>query len=295
MGPISQFVGAWAMKVREQGNDGCYIRRWNSSGLISVPYQASSLSEAVQYEPLEGVYTVSNTDNSGRVLRLNAHLDRLEESAQGAGIALQLDREGLRVALREMLAASGFAAARFRITVPKQQSDTLILSLEEFRPTPHLYEEGVRVVTLPDSARYAAYIKANDWMHKRQWIAKAQSRGIYEVILLDTAGRMLEGLGSNFYAIVAGQLWTAGEGILRGIAQSIVLEIAPTILPLRRVSISLEQRSAMQEAFLTSSSRGIIPIVEVDGEKVGDGRRGPLTRKLQMAYDERTAAEKEPL
>ena len=267
---------------------GCYIRRLTARGLKPVSYAAESLDDAVQYEPRDGVYTVSNTDCQRRVLRLSAHFDRMEESAAGAGIPLRLERGRIRAALRQMMDETGFAAARFRITVPRQEPQSLILSLENFTPpSAELRAGGVSVVTRLDGARQAAYIKGTDWMHERQVIKAAQADNVYEVILQDGEGRLLEGLGSNFYTIAAGYLWTAVVGVLRGIAQGIVLEVAPAHLPMRREGLPIARRAEITEAFLTSSSRGIIPIIAIDGEPVGAGRPGARTLALQVAYDER--------
>ncbi len=293
MGTILPTMGAVTMSGCPRG---CYIRRLTAGGLEPVQYAAESLSDAVQYEPRDGVYTVSSTDCQRLVLRLTAHFDRLEESAAGAGIPLRLERERIRAALRHMMDEAGFEAARFRITAPREEPQVLILSMEDFTPpSAELRAGGVSVVTRLDGARRAAYIKGTDWLHERQVIEAAQADGVYEVILQDGEGRLLEGLGSNFYAIAAEQLWTAVVGVLRGIAQGIVLEVAPAQLPTRREGLPVARRAEMTEAFLTSSSRGIIPIIAIDGEPVGTGRPGAQTLALQAAYDERAAELKEAL
>ena len=97
----------------------------------------NSLADAARYEPHNGVYTITNTYHTFQVLKLNAHLDRLGDSARLAGIPLALHRSALRAALRQMI-AEGYGklwdtAVRFRITVPRKQPDCLILSVEPSR------------------------------------------------------------------------------------------------------------------------------------------------------------------
>jgi branched-subunit amino acid aminotransferase/4-amino-4-deoxychorismate lyase len=114
----------------------CYIRILTPQGLQPVPYTADSLADAVRYEPSDGIYTVTNTYHTVQVLKFDAHLDRLEDSARRESIPLRLDRRRLRQGLRQMIAEAGFGDVRFRITVSRQQPDHFILSVEPFKPQP---------------------------------------------------------------------------------------------------------------------------------------------------------------
>jgi branched-chain amino acid aminotransferase len=274
----------------------CFIRVLTPDGLRPVDYQADSLAEAAVHEPDDGIYTVTNTYDTYRVLKLNAHFDRMEDSARGAGIPLRLDRARLRAALRQMIDEAGFGDVRFRVTVPRDRPDHYILTLEPFSPlSPTLIAEGARCITVPDAARDNPAVKSTSWMHQRQDIADKLPPGVYDAILLNAAGELMEGLSSNFYAILDGQLRTAAEGVLPGIAQKIVFEVAPPILPVRREAVHVSELPRVQEAFITSSSRGIVPMVEIDGQRLGDGRPGPLTMAIRQAYIARAAAYLEEL
>jgi branched-chain amino acid aminotransferase len=261
------------------------IKILTPNGLQPAPDTADSLKTAALHEPEHGVYTVTNTFQRTQVLKLDAHLDRMEDSARRADIPLQLDRPRLRAALREMIEASDFEDVRFRITVPAEQPDNFILTIEPFAPVaPSIIDNGVRTITAANSARQNAAAKTTDWMHAREALEKAMPPGIYDTFLLDANGYLMEGLGCNFYAILDGELRTAGEGVLPGIAQQIVFEIAPPVLPVRRNAVHVSEIDRFSEAFLTSSSRGIIPVVEIDGIRIGDGIPGAKTRALMQAY-----------
>lgn len=261
----------------------CYIRILTPQGLQPAPYAAESLADAVQHEPADGVYTVTNTYNSFQVLKFDAHLNRLDDSARRVGIPLQLDRTALRQALRQMIADAGFGDVRFRITVPRAQPDHLILSMEPFHPPPgEVYQNGVRCITLPGSARHNPAAKTTDWMHNRREITLPA--GIYEGLLLDEEGNILEGTNSNFYAILNGELRTAGEGVLAGIARQIVFTVAPDILPVRKDAVHVSDIPRFDEAFITSSSRGVVPVVEIDGVRIQDGKPGECTKAIREAY-----------
>lgn len=263
-------------------------------GLYPAPYQATSIQEAAKYEP-PGVYTVARTYHRTYTLELDAHLDRLEESAHLLGVPLRLKRQAVRAALRELINQAGYPESRFRITVPRAQPDQAYFAIEPLNGVPPEVRAGgvrVRTVTLQrDNPR----AKHTSWMALRAEIKEQVGDTIYEVLLSSPDGLLLEGMSSNFYAILDGQLRTASDGILHGISRRIVLEVAPDVLPVVEQPVAREDIPRLGEAFLSSSSRGVIPVVEIDGQPVGDGRPGPLTRAIEGLYDAWAEAHLEPL
>jgi branched-chain amino acid aminotransferase len=254
--------------------------------LTDVSYTGASLAETARYEPHDGVYTITNTYQTHKVLKLKAHLDRLEDSARRANIPLKLDRPALRSALRQMIDSAGWGDVRFRITVGAEAPDRLILSLEPFTPiSQDLLAQGVRCITAPNSARHNPEAKTTDWMHQRTALQNAMPAGIYDTFLLDSEGYILEGLASNVYAIHDGILHTAEEGVLKGISRQVVLEVALPLLPISLTPVHVDDIPHLQEAFLSSSSRGIVPVVEIDGKPIGAGVVGERTKALRRAYD----------
>ena len=103
-----------------------YIRVLHSDGsLHPVDYHAENLTAAAKFEPGDGVYTVTNTYNATQVLKMTAHLDRLEDSAWRAGIELKYDRGILRDALRRCILDFGVGDVRWRVTVSQSLPDIL--------------------------------------------------------------------------------------------------------------------------------------------------------------------------
>jgi branched-chain amino acid aminotransferase len=261
-------------------------------GLRAADYSADSLAAAAPFEP-EGVYTVTRTFNRDHVLMLDEHLDRLEESAQLEGIPLRLDRVALRAALRALIDRGGYAESRFRITVSRSQPDHLYLSVEPFTPIPpELIQQGVRVATLP-LARHNPAAKTTAWITARQ--AAALPQGTYEGVLVSPEGFLLEGTSSNFYVVLDGVLRTADAGVLNGIARRALLALAPHYLPVRLEAIHKSELWAVDEAFLTSASRGVVPIIMVDGQIIANGKPGVQTMWLREAYEEWAQAHLTPL
>ena len=253
-------------------------------GLHPGTLQTDSLRQLAILEP-EGVYTITRTYQRTKAVLLEAHFDRLEESAQLEGINFRLDRARLRNGLRELIAQAGFQESRLRITVPIKEPNKLLLAAEPLQPVPdQLRRNGVAAATVKLERRNPRS-KSNTWEPQRIAAAEELPGDIYEGILLDEEGNLLEGFGSNFYGIFDGVLHTAERGILRGISRHILMQVVPEDMTVETSPINLGQLDKLDEAFLTSSSRGVLPIVTIDGEPIGTGTPGVRTQLLGQRYD----------
>ncbi len=262
--------------------------------LVPAPYRVKSLTEAVVHEP-QGIYTVARTFYGDHALLFDAHLDRLEQSARLMNIPLDLDRARLRAALRELLHDAAYPDAKFRITVPQDQPDHIYLALEPYQPVPAaVLEQGARVITVP-LVRQNPVIKTTAWMTIRQPAVNRLPTGTYEAILVSEDGRLLEGLSSNFYGVLDGILYTAGDGVLQGITRRAVLDLAPDILPVRLSTLHVTDIPRLTEAMITSSGRGVVPVTQINGSPVGEGRVGPIITAVAQGYDAWTEAHSEPI
>jgi len=262
--------------------------------LVPAPYRVKSLSEAVTHEP-QGVYTVARTFHGDHALLFDAHLDRLEQSARLMNISFHLDRVRLRAALRDLLHAAGYPDAKFRITVPQDQPDHIYLGLEPYQPVPAvIMQQGASVITTP-LVRQNPIVKTTAWMTIRQPALKTLPAGTYEAILVSEDGRLLEGLSSNFYGVLDGVLYTAGDSVLEGITRRAVLGLAPDILPVRLSALSITAVPRLTEAMITSSGRGVVPVTRINGNPVGDGRVGPIITAVVQGYAAWTEAHSEPI
>lgn len=277
-----------------------------STGPAPPDLTVDSMADALQYESHAGVYAVFATWHGHRVACLSRHLDRLEDSADRAGFSLTLDRERLCAHLRQVLADTGFDEAKFRISA-SPNSDILTVSAEPYLgPPTDLQLRGVRCETVADVTRSNPRAKQTQWIRRRSEFGHSE---VYERLLIDQSGGILEGMGSNFYVIRQSDssdkpdgetharpvLQTADAGILPGIARTIVLEVAHAIAAVDLTPPKLAELDHFSESFLTSASRGVVPIVEIDGQQVGSGYPGPITRRLIALYNSRAQALEEPL
>ncbi|WP_455383337.1 aminotransferase class IV [Salinispira pacifica] len=286
------------MTASHSAQGGCIVRILDGGRLRAASYAAGSLAEAAVFEPDDGVYTLANTRNGGRVAGLDMHFDRLADSAAREGIPLRLDRSAVRTALRQMVGDSGWDDVRFRITIPRTGTP-ITLSIEPFAGLPpNTYVDGVRCVTVHDTVRFHAQSKTTAWLHLRVGISEHLPAGVTEGILCDSGGRMLEGISSNFYAVYHNaprRVRTAADGVLPGIAQRILFSAAEGVCAVDLRAPECSEIDRFSEAFITSSSRDIVPVSEIDGIRIGEGRRGALTAELQRSYADWIARNLEPL
>jgi branched-chain amino acid aminotransferase len=248
-----------------------------------------SLAEASEALPA-GAYTTFRTYECDRVWRLDHHVRRLQEST-----ALQ-DRPGvvdpalLRRALAEALRATGHDESRFRVTFAPPR---LFVSVEGFAALPEsAYEDGVRCVTVA-AHRDNPHSKDTRFVATAQQAYRELPADAHEGLLAGPDGVLLEGLSSNFFAVRDGALCTEEERVLPGLTRALVLELAGPLLPRGPRGLRREELPHAQEAFLTSASRGVLPVVRVDEVDVGPGRPGALTRELRARFDERVRQEAE--
>jgi branched-chain amino acid aminotransferase len=254
-------------------------------GLKASGLEADSLQDLAAIEP-EGVYTIIRTFQGDRTVLLEAHFDRLEESARLEGLELTLDRVRLRQGLRALIHQAGFKESRLRITIPQAHPEIMLLAAEPLPPFPlELKQKGVSAATV-SLERTNPRAKSNTWEQQRAEAAQALPSNVYEGLLLSPEGSILEGFSSNFYGQLSGKIHTAAEGILHGISRRILLDVLPAELGPVALPVRLDQVPDLTEAFITSSSRGVVPVVTIDDQPVGRGRPGATSGELARLYDE---------
>ncbi len=236
----------------------------------------------------QGVYTTLRIYPDGYVVRLDDHLARLEVSARILGRPLGLDRAEVRSALGQAFWHSEFTQARVRLTAtppPGPGPADVIIALEAFVPPgPEIYEHGIRVRTIGALRTQHPQAKTTDFIALSRRLYREMPPDTYELLMVDERGTILEGLTSNFFALREGAVYTAGGGVLEGVTRGLVIELAARMFPVRLESVRRDEIALLSEAFITSSSREIVPVVAVDGRQIGDGRPGPITRRLLEAY-----------
>jgi branched-chain amino acid aminotransferase len=264
---------------------------------LEVPQDASSL-DAISARLPAGAYTTFRTFQGNKALCLTDHFDRLADTARLFGHPVPLDYSSLRSALRQVVMHSGHGQdLRLRLTLDleREPGTTYITAEPLHTPGVEAYQLGVKAVTVA-MQRQLPKAKLTRFIERAAPVRQALPKDINEAIMVDEQGRLLEGLSSNFFAWQEGSLWTAESGVLPGITRSLVLACAGGLnLPVRYQPVLKSEIPSLAEAFITSSSRAVLPVRQIDDIPVGAGRPGPVTIGLMKAYDERIQKIVEPI
>ena len=251
----------------------------------------------------EGIRVYNN-----RVFKLDEHVSRLYLSAQALNIVLPAPREATREAILETVRANGHANGYIRVTVtrgtglgldPKhiKTQANVYISCEQLALYPQeMYETGLIVVTvstrLPSPDVIDPRVKCTGkYINNIMAKAEANRSGAGEGLMLTREGYVGEATGDNLFLVKDGALSTppASIGILQGITRDTVIGLAQEIgLSVYEPIMTLYDVYNADEAFLTGTAAEVIPAVQFDGRSIGDGRPGPITRRLIAAFREHT-------
>ena len=241
------------------------------------------------------VYTAFRTFERERFVALDEHLDRTVRSMQLLGwpdAETVLERALIRRALAEAVNLREVdSMVRLDILppgsrVPGTSSARIVLTVAPLREVPERFvREGVRVELASELARDQPRIKTAEFVLRRQPYPLGKQNA-FEHLLLDSAGNILEATSANVYVVVDGVLHTAGHGVLEGITRLLCLRVARAEgIEVREQAVPLASLAQATEMFLTSSTRGVVPIVNVAGTVIGQGQPGPVTQRLARALN----------
>lgn len=232
------------------------------------------------------------------------HFERLVHSATGLGLPAP-DRDVVRDAAEAVLRANNLAEARIRVTLTggpsplgSERGDappTLIVAASPAKPWP----PAEAVVTVPWSRNErgaTAGLKTISYAENVRALAHAHERGASEAIFLNTRGELCEATGSNVFVVNDGVLRTPppDAGCLLGVTRALVLELCPDVgVTAEEVALGADALAGADEAFLTSSTREVQPISEVDGHAL-PAAPGRLTTELAAAFTGLVARDLDP-
>lgn len=252
------------------------------------------------YQFADGVYEVFAI-RGGRLVDDEAHFARLARSLAALAMAWPMSPAAMRAVFAALIAKNGspaFGSLYLQISrgvaprnhaFPAGVAPAMVATVRRLRwPRREEAAIGVGVVSRPDIRWRRPDIKSVSLLPNVLGKQAAAEAGCYEAWLVDDAGRVTEGTASNAWIVdETGTLRThpATEAILGGITRLVTLEIARALaIPVDERAFTLAEAAAAAEAFLTSTTSFVKPVVRIDGRPVGDGRTGPMTRRLLEAY-----------
>jgi branched-chain amino acid aminotransferase len=245
---------------------------------------------------------------NGRVFKLDEHVARLHASAQALNITLLMPPSATREAILTTCRANRHADGYIRVTVTRgtglgldpahiKTQANVYISCEQLALYPRaMYDEGLKVATvstrLPSPDVIDPRVKCTGkYINNIMAKAEANRYGAGEGLMLTREGYVGEATGDNLFLVKNGALSTppASIGILQGITRDTVIELARAMgLSVSEPIMTLYDVYNADESFLTGTAAEVIPAVEYDGRLIGDGRPGPITRRLIAAFREHT-------
>jgi branched-chain amino acid aminotransferase len=239
----------------------------------------------------------------GAFFRLEDHLERFERGCRELRLKLEHDREGVASILMELVRLSGLRSAyvetlctrgidRAGVRDPRTFENQFIAYAIPYvwllRPgdgTTGMDAVIARTVRRIPASSVDPTVKNFHWGDLTRGLYEAYDRGARYPILLDYEGNVTEGAGYNVFAVLGGRLLTPSSGALEGITRRTILEIAEREgIPAEAVPLPEETFRTAAELFATSTAGGVMPIVSLDGQAVGDGSAGPVTVRLRELY-----------
>jgi branched-chain amino acid aminotransferase len=239
----------------------------------------------------------------GKVLLLSEHIARLEQSAARLHIPMPVKRSRLSAIVAESLELNKLTDAYLRITVSRGHGEigldpalcknpTLVVIAMPFEPYPEsFYTDGVSVAVvqtrrnLPEAL--PPHVKSLNYLNNILAKMEATALGAYDAVLLNHQGEVTEGTTSNVFVALGGRLLTPASdcGIFAGITRNLVLRLARELeIPTEETRLTAADLPIADECFLTNTTVEVLPVTQVDGQSIGDGRPGKITRQLHASF-----------
>jgi D-alanine transaminase len=254
----------------------------------------------------DGIYEVFNI-MGGIPLDEEPHLDRMERSLRELGMAMPMARSALKLVAREMIArnrmANGFlylqvtrgAVKRDHIPPADGPRPTLIMTMraQDMAGLAHRLEQGIAVSTQPDIRWGRCDIKTVQLLPNLLAKQAAKQAGAFEAWLVDDEGYVTEGSSTNAWIVDgAGAVITRDltNAILPGVTRKVMMQaMADAQMMVVERKFTVAEAKAAQEAFISSATGAAVPVVAIDGARIGNGVPGPLTRRIRDLYAARSA------
>lgn len=240
-----------------------------------------------------------------RLLDAEPHLKRMERSLKELSIAAPMSPAAMKLVIAELISRNSRedgglyvqvtrGSARRDHPFPKDTKPSLVMTVCASKLAKAAeVEKGVAVITYPDRRWTRRDIKSISLLANVIAKQEASSKKCREAWLLE-GDVVTEGAVSNSYIIKNGTLIThpANEHILGGIVREVVLRLAgKAAIPVEERPFTLKEVHSAAEAFLTSTSANILPVVRIDDQSIGSGKPGPVTAKLLALYSEHVFAQ----
>ena len=267
---------------------------WYINGRWLPPHEATiSINDVAVlrgYSAFESLRTYNR-----RPFHLDEHLNRLYRSAELIELEIPWTREHITAIVQEIIARNVYKHATIRLLVTGGETEDSILPVG--KPTLAVlisplgerdmerFAQGIKLITT-SLQRTAPEAKTTSYVSAIRALKEAKRHQATDALFVNEQGHVLEATRSNFYIFHGDTLVTPFAGILIGITRNVVLNLARGRFPIEERPILLDELPQADEAFITSSSREIVPIVQIDDLVIGNGKPGRSTYELEQRFIE---------
>jgi D-alanine transaminase len=264
-----------------------------------VPHARASIHvEDRGFQFADGVYEVVAVI-AGRRFDEPRHLDRLERSLNELGIAMPMSRAALGLVMDEVVRRNRVDHGILYLQVTRgsaprdhawrdDAAPMMVMTARRQAPPPdRVVENGVAVITAPDIRWRRNDIKSVALLGNVLGKQKAKRAGAHETWMVDDSGLVTEGTSTNAWIVVGGRIVTRALGpeILGGITRAAVLDIAAALqIAVEERAFGVDEAAAADEAFLTSTTAYVLPVIRIDDRVVAGGAPGPVTLRILEHY-----------
>ncbi len=265
---------------------------WYIDGAWVHPEQASisvhDLAILRGYSAFEALRTYDR-----RPFHLDEHLERLTHSAELIDLDLPCTHEQLSAIIRESIARNAYRHAVVRILVTGGESEDGVMAVGKPKLlvmiTPlgernmERFARGIALITTR-LQRDVPEAKTSNYTSAVRALKEAARRGADDALFVNNLEHVQEATRSNFFLFCGDTLVTPREEVLIGITRNVVLDLARGRFPIEERPILLAELAQADEAFITSSSKEITPVVRIDEHVIGSGKPGPRTTELEQRF-----------
>ena len=228
-----------------------------------------------------------------RPFHLDEHLNRLYRSAKMIELDIPYTREHITSIIHEIIERNSYTHASIRILVtggetedgilPSGNAVLAVLITQLGERDMERFAKGYKVIT-SRLQRVSPEAKTTNYIEAVRSLKEATRRDAVDALFVNEQGHVLEGTRSNFFVFHGNTLITPRSGVLSGVTRNTVLELAQGMYSIEERPILLDELAQVSEAFITSSSKEITPVVQIDEMVIGDGKPGPRTTVLEQRF-----------
>ncbi|MGU3493171.1 D-amino-acid transaminase [Xanthobacteraceae bacterium A53D] len=267
-----------------------------------VPHAEASVHvEDRGYQFADGVYEVCEV-RDGKLVDERRHLDRLDRSLKELRIPSPMSRGALGVVLRETVSRNRVrnglvymqvtrGVARRDHAFPAEDTlPSLVITSKtvDFAANDKTAEKGIAVITVPDNRWERVDIKTVGLLPNVLAKQAAKEAGAKEAWFVDAGGKITEGSSTNAWIVTADNVLvtrSADSGILRGITRTVLFDLASQEqIRIEERAFTREEALNAREAFISSATNLVMPVVKIDGKAIGEGKPGPMATRLREHF-----------